>query len=121
MKKTKNSTPSSEWESKDRCPSCGSFCDVHKDLDENDECNDCRSSKTAVEYILNLVVGEDEQGKDVRVKDTISKSEINQAKEMEKEQIIDAWDDGQSDGATICTQKADNPSEEYYNKTFKSE
>ena len=44
MKKTKNSTPSSEWESKDRCPSCSSFCDVHKDLDENDECNDCRGT-----------------------------------------------------------------------------
>lgn len=44
---------------------------------------------------------------------------INQAKEMEKEQIMNAWDDGQSDGATICTQKADNPSKEYYNKTFR--
>ena len=44
---------------------------------------------------------------------------IEQAKEMEKEQIMNAWDDGQSDGATICTQKADNPSEEYYNKTFR--
>lgn len=44
MKKTKNSTPSSEWEPKDRCPSCGSFCDIHLDLDENDECNDCRGS-----------------------------------------------------------------------------
>lgn len=42
MKKTKNSTPSSEWESKDKCPSCGSFCDIHKDLDENDKCNNCR-------------------------------------------------------------------------------
>jgi threonine synthase len=89
MKKTKNSTPSSEWESKDRCPSCGSFCDIHLDLDENDECNDCRSIKTAVEYILNLVVGEDEQGKDVRVKDTISKSEIAKAKEMEKQEKIE--------------------------------
>jgi len=52
MKKTKNSTPSSEWEPKDKCPSCGSFCDIHKDLDENDECNDCRSSKTAKEFLL---------------------------------------------------------------------
>lgn len=43
---------------------------------------------TAVEYILNLVVGEDEQGKDVRVKDTLSKSEIDKAKGMEKEQKI---------------------------------
>lgn len=46
---------------------------------------------------------------------------MHEAKEMEKNQIMDAWNDGQSDGATICTQKADNPSEEYYNKTFKSE
>ena len=51
MKKTKNSTPSSEWEPKDKCPSCGSFCDIHKDLDENDECNDCRSSKTAEDFL----------------------------------------------------------------------
>jgi hypothetical protein len=44
MEQTKNNFPSSEFESKDRCPSCGSFCDLHKDLDENDECNDCRDS-----------------------------------------------------------------------------
>jgi hypothetical protein len=41
--------------------------------------------------------------------------------EMEKEHIINAWNEGQSNGATICTPKYDNPSEEYYNKTFKSE
>jgi hypothetical protein len=41
--KTKNSLPSSEFEAKDRCPSCGSFCNIHADLDENDECNDCRT------------------------------------------------------------------------------
>jgi formylmethanofuran dehydrogenase subunit B len=40
--KTKNSHPSSEFESKDRCPSCGSYCDIHIDLDDNDECNDCK-------------------------------------------------------------------------------
>ncbi len=28
----------------DKCPSCGSPCDIHSDLDENDECNDCRES-----------------------------------------------------------------------------
>lgn len=89
MKKTKNSTPSSEFESKDRCPSCGSFCDINKDIDENDECNDCRSSRTAVEFILNLVVGEDEQGKDVRVKDILSKPEIDKAEEMEKEEKVE--------------------------------
>ena len=42
------------------------------------------------------------------------------AKQMEKEQIMDAWDDGQSNGATVCTQKVDNPSEQYYNETYKN-
>jgi hypothetical protein len=41
---TKNSTPSSEWEHEDTCPSCGSPCNIHTDLDENDECNDCRET-----------------------------------------------------------------------------
>ena len=88
MKVTKNSPPSSEWEFKDKCPSCGSFCDIHKDLNENDECNDCRSSKTAVEFILNLDLGLDEQGKEFRVKDALSVNEIRKAKEMEKEQSL---------------------------------
>ena len=42
--KTKNNYPSSEFEAKDKCPSCGSYCNIHTDLDENDECNDCRQS-----------------------------------------------------------------------------
>jgi hypothetical protein len=41
--KTKNSSPSSEFEEEDKCPSCGSPCDIHSDLDDNDECNDCRN------------------------------------------------------------------------------
>jgi len=39
---TKNSTPSSEFQHEDTCPSCGSPCNIHTDLDGNDECNDCR-------------------------------------------------------------------------------
>jgi len=43
---------------------------------------------------------------------------LQQAKQMEKEQIIDAWDDG-------CYQSSDFPktsdAEKYYNETFKSE
>lgn len=58
---------------------------------------------------------------DIRITQGLLDELEEQAKEMEREQIINAWDNGQSDGATICTQKADNPSEEYYNKTFKSE
>lgn len=42
--KSKNSYPSSEFEHKDKCPSCGSYCNIHTDLDENDKCNDCRKS-----------------------------------------------------------------------------
>ena len=37
----KNNAPSSEFEDEDKCPSCGSPCDIHTDLDENDECNEC--------------------------------------------------------------------------------
>ena len=40
---------------------------------------------------------------------------IDQAKVMEKEQIIDAWDNGCEDDGII-----DN-AEQYYNETFKSE
>ena len=73
---------------------------------------------TAVEYILNLVVGTGEQGKDVRVKDTISKSEIKQAKEMEKEQIKGAYIAG---GYNNTDREAEIFYMEYYNETFKSE
>ena len=40
--KTKNSPPSSHFAPEDRCPNCGSLCDVEKDMDEKDYCNDCR-------------------------------------------------------------------------------
>jgi C4-type Zn-finger protein len=41
-KQTKNNPPSSEFEHEDRCPSCGSPCNIHTDLDDKDYCNDCR-------------------------------------------------------------------------------
>jgi predicted nucleic acid-binding Zn ribbon protein len=40
--KTKNSTPSSEWENEDKCPNCGTACDINEDLDDDFSCNDCR-------------------------------------------------------------------------------
>lgn len=51
---TKNSAPTSEWEQADRCPSCGSYCDIFKDLDDQDYCNDCRpeSSKSKLSDTL---------------------------------------------------------------------
>ena len=74
---------------------------------------------TAVEYILNLVVGEDEQGKDVRVKDTISKSEIAKAKEMEKEQMLNAFQESRLTHPMIGFKH--ETFLDYYNQTFKSE
>ena len=51
-------------------------------------------------------------------------SEINQAKEMEKEQIFDAWDvahqAGRFEGKGIAEENWQT-SEQYYNETFKSE
>jgi hypothetical protein len=43
--KTLNNRPTCEFEQKDRCPSCGSFCNIFEDLDEKDYCNDCRPKK----------------------------------------------------------------------------
>jgi hypothetical protein len=40
----------------------------------------------------------------------------DQAKEMEKEQIVDAWD---SCGESFITEEFDN-ADQYYNETFKS-
>jgi hypothetical protein len=42
----------------------------------------------------------------------------NKAKEIEKEQIKDAWLCGQTNGATICTPDAYEPKEKYYNETY---
>jgi hypothetical protein len=47
--KTKNSNPSSEFQQEDECPSCGSPCDINSDLDDNDECNDCRNEIDGLE------------------------------------------------------------------------
>ena len=49
---------------------------------------------------------------------------IEQAKAMEKEHIIDAWDDGYDKGTRDRIEKISNPvgnAEKYYNETFKSE
>ena len=66
--------------------------------------------ETAVEWLVYQIFN------DVDLKDSILKLAIQQSKEMEKEQIIDAWNDGYRefyDGSSTP--------EEYYNQTFKSE
>jgi uncharacterized protein YceH (UPF0502 family) len=50
--------------------------------------------------------------------------EIDQAKEMEKDNVCDAWDDGYDKGMRDRIEKISNPvgnAEQYYNETFKSE
>ena len=49
---------------------------------------------------------------------------IEQAKEMEKDNVCDAWDDGYDKGMRDRIEKISNPvgnAEQYYNETFKSE
>ncbi len=70
--------------------------------------------QTAVEWLVDkyIIVG------------GITKTMVKQAKEMEKEQIIDAWDDGYDKGTRDRIEKISNPvgnAEQYYNETFKSE
>lgn len=43
--------------------------------------------------------------------------DIKQAKEMEKQQIIDSWDNGYETGYGYLSSKFDN-AEQYYNETF---
>jgi hypothetical protein len=67
--------------------------------------------QTAVEWLIEQIFN------DVDLKDSILKLAINQAKEMEKEQILRAHSNGWNNGIQgnfITTQ-------EYYNETFKSE
>jgi hypothetical protein len=52
-----------------------------------------------------------------------AKGIIKQAKEMEKDNVCDAWDDGYDKGMIDRIEKISNPvgnAEQYYNKTFKS-
>jgi hypothetical protein len=69
--------------------------------------------KTAVEWLVEQIFN------DVDLKDSILKLAINQAKEMEKEQIIDAYDAGLFDGTMDDVN--DRMHKKYYNETFKSE
>ena len=67
--------------------------------------------QTAVEWLVEQLDGENH----------LSINEINrvieQTKEMEKQQIIDAWFGGYLNGES----KTELKSEQYYNETFKSE
>ena len=65
--------------------------------------------KTAVEWLLDEIFWPDQQ-------EELEKY-IEQAKKMEKQQIIDAYDKAQYDYDLM----RETDSDEYYNETFKSE
>ena len=54
----------------------------------------------------------------------VSTDVLEQAKEMEKEQIMNAWNDAYDKGTRDRLEKISNPvgnAEQYYNETFKTE
>ena len=71
--------------------------------------------QTAVEWLIDkyIIVG------------GITKTVVIQAKAMEKEQIMDAFDEGKSDGYKTAREWDEMVTflnaEQYYNETFKSE
>lgn len=69
------------------------------------------TKQTAVEWFYDKLENHEIQANHYRL--------FQQAKQMEKEQIKDAWLYGQDDGATICTPNQQEPEEQYYNETYK--
>jgi 2,4-dienoyl-CoA reductase-like NADH-dependent reductase (Old Yellow Enzyme family) len=70
--------------------------------------------QTAVTWLLNII--ETKNGKEFS---SYYSEFIEQAKEMEKEQIIDAYQAG--DGDAYNLEETKTWAEQYYNETFKSE
>ena len=74
---------------------------------------------TAVEYIKEKLLGDEYWYEDMTFDQIIDK-----AKEIEKEQIIQSWDNGYANGYDLGKyddQPNPDDAEQYYNETFKSE
>jgi len=83
---------------------------IGMEIDVTNVNDKCDNKQTAVEWLVNQYIE----------KLTITPAMVEQAKAMEKEQIMDAWDAlnyGDTRRKTIIYSSA----EEYYNETFKSE
>jgi hypothetical protein len=65
--------------------------------------------KTAVEWLVGQICGDHTEQ---------WQKEIDQAKEMEKEQVIDAYENGVKETNSRCEYQ---DAEDYYNETFKPE
>jgi len=71
------------------------------------------NKQTAVEWVFDKIIRCYEEEEWSRL--------IEQAKEMEKEQIIDAWNDGYEKGLRVREEKIINPvfdAETYYDDTY---
>lgn len=76
---------------------------------------------TAVEWLVNQEILVDlGSGIKIGVKIPIPQNVIEQAKQMEKEQIVNAWRNGDND-SMYSPKELDQQAEEYYNYTYKSE
>lgn len=72
--------------------------------------------KTAVEWLANEL--KNNHGIDLKLY-----NEFDKAKEMEKDNVCDAWDDGYDKGMRDRIEKISNPvgnAEQYYNETYKT-
>ena len=66
---------------------------------------------TAVEWLLKQINKQSYSLGDINITINVPKDIIEQAKQMEKEQIVNAWDDGKD---SFSTRNA----EQYYNETY---
>ena len=77
-----------------------------------------KAMKTAVEWLISEIQRHNDSGYEFHPK--YNEKIIEQAKEMEKQQIMDA----RQDGFNRCFRKGDRKevtNDQYYNETFKSE
>lgn len=75
--------------------------------------------QTAVEWLIQKLRGCDDKGNFI-FNGVINSELINQAKEMEKEQIKESWNDGNLLGRNGHILLEYNTGEQYYNETFKN-
>lgn len=76
-----------------------------------------KSKQTAVEWLVEQMIERKYFAKDVPLSYTTLEHLVNQAKAMEKEQIIQAASWTPEDGLSVLSELA----QQYYNQTFKSE
>ena len=75
------------------------------------------AQQTAVDFLIEQLIP-----KAFATYDITTYNAIQQAKQMEKVQILDAWEDGaQSEHRAHVNDKADKSSLDYYNETYKQQ